>query len=72
MKLCNKNNKIVFQQELVLPRKIHQQSWGGMPFIYSMGDQNQLPCIAEKFMISNEVAKSNTADAVRESCFTIS
>ena len=29
-----------------------------------MEDQNQLPCIAEKSIISNEVAKPNTTDAV--------
>ena len=29
-----------------------------------MKDQNQLLCIAEKFMISNEVAKPNTAYVV--------
>lgn len=40
MQLCNENNKIVFQQKLTLPQQIHQQSWGRIPFIYSMGDQN--------------------------------
>ena len=29
-----------------------------------MGDQNQLPCIGEKSMISEEVGKANSADAV--------
>ena len=29
-----------------------------------MGDQNQLPCIGEKSMISEEEGKSNSADAV--------
>ena len=64
MQILDDNGTVVFSKSSSLPPELFQRTWGGFHFLYSFGDNAQLPPVFQKPMYSTESGKSNTADNV--------
>ena len=62
MQILDDNGTVVFSEPSSIPPDLFQRSWGGFQFLYSFGDNAQLPPVFQKPMYSTENGKSNTAD----------
>lgn len=47
-----------------MDKEVYNRQWGGIRFVYSMGDKAQLDPFLQKAMYCEEPGKSNTADNV--------
>ena len=62
IELLNENNETIQPQISSLDPEIYNRPWGGIYFLYSMGDNHQLPPVAQKPMYSKDVVKPGTTD----------
>ena len=62
--MLNDNNETVQVQKSSLDPEIYNRPWKGIYFLYSMGDNHQLPPVMQKLMYSNDNGKQGTADFI--------
>ena len=62
IEILDDNNETVQVQNSSLDPQIYNRPWGGIYFLYSMGDNHQLPPVLQKPMYSNDDGKQGTAD----------
>ena len=62
--ILDDDGEVIFQEASSLPPDLFRRTWGGFPFLYSLGDNAQLPPVFQKPLYSTESARSNTADNV--------
>ena len=55
-------DKTVKPETSSLDPETYNRVWVGIYFLYSMGDNHQLPPVAQKLMYSKDVRKAGTAD----------
>eukprot|EP00984_Skeletonema_dohrnii_P031047 scaffold23084_cov153-Skeletonema_dohrnii-CCMP3373.AAC.2 len=55
--------------EVLLPPEVYNRPHGGIPFIYALGDSNQLPPVAKQPVYSTNTPAASTSDAVGKISF---
>jgi hypothetical protein len=60
--IVDENHNPVYSENSDLPSEVYNRPWGGLPFLYSMGDSAQLPPVMQKSMYSKDIGRPTTSD----------